>query len=128
MPLGKVSYRPNHKSMAAFLLSPQVKRVADAAAKDIAADAAAAERARPKRSRRSTGELANSYVTDSIISKGARDNLGPRHAGAVGNTQPYAPGIELGEGPFTGEHVLERAASPYHVPRAVRQAKGAAGD
>lgn len=124
-PLGEVRYRPNHKSMAAFLLSSQVKRVAVAAAKDIAQDAANAERQRPKRSGRSTGALADGYTTDSVISKGGRDNLGPRHAGVVGNTQSYAATIELGEGPFAGEHVLERAASAYHVPLAVRQAKGA---
>lgn len=123
---GRSTYKPNHESMGQFLLSPAVKRVADAAAKDIANDAAAAERARPKRSgRRSTGDLAASYVTGSVIAAGGEDGYGPRHAGTVGNTQPYAAAIELGEGPFPGEHILERAASAYHVPKAARDAKGA---
>lgn len=120
--LGRVKYVPNHDSMARFLLSERVGSVSMRAAGDIADAAAAAERARPKRGP-STGHLAESYGTRPAIG-GHEAEGGPRRIGIVLNDARYAAAIELGDVDSTGEHLLERTASQWHVPRAVRKAMG----
>ena len=87
--------------------------------------AEAAERMRPKKGK-STGELADGYKVDMGVASPAKSEGGPRHAGIVYNDVDYAAVIELGgENPhIEGQHVLERAAAPWHVPYGIRRALG----
>ena len=118
-------YVPNNADMARFLMGPEVARVARAAADDIRDAAEAAERMRPKKGE-STGKLADGYKVDMGVASPTKSEGGPRHAGIVYNDVDYAAVIELGgEDPhIEGQHVLERAAAPWHVPYGIRRALG----
>lgn len=120
--LGKVKYVRNHESMGRFLKSNRVGDVAMKAAKDIADDAAQAERLRRKKGP-ATGRLAAGYRTQRAMG-GAKAEGGLRAIGLVRNDVPYAAVIELGDKGVGGAHVLERAGNPYHVPKGARRAMG----
>jgi len=117
-------YKPNHASLAKFLMSSRVDRVSQAAAEDIARAAATAERARPKRSgAESSGRLAEGYRAETDV--GAHDaEGGPRRVGVVVNDVPYAATMELDDSAGGGHHILERTAAPWHVPQGVRRTMG----
>lgn len=110
-------YRPNTASMARFLLSGRVKRVAKEAADDVA-DVASGYAERHSR----TGRLAAGYKTDDTIG-GANLEGGPRRVGVVYNDVPYAAVDELGSDGRRPRYNLTRAGQLFDTPRGLVKAR-----
>lgn len=109
-------YKPDHKSMAAFLLSEDVNRVSMEAGGDIAG--AARDNMAPF-SR--TGGTAAGYKVRPVIA-GHDAEGGPRRSAEVYNEDPGAAANEFGYGNVPERRPLRNAAAPYHTPRIQRRA------
>lgn len=110
-------YTPDHPSMARFLMSGRVQRVAMAAGRDIA-EAAGALAARDADS----GKYAAAYAVRGSTHSGKGLEGGPRRTAEVFNPNKYAAYLELRG--FTrdgrkrkGRHYLARAGMQWHVPK-----------
>lgn len=110
-------YRPNTASMARFLLSGRVKRVAKEAAGDVA-DVASGYAKRHSQS----GRLAAGYKVDDTIG-GAQLEGGPRRVGVVYNDVPYAAVDEIGYGRRKPRYNLTRAGQLFDTPRGLVRAR-----
>ena len=114
-------YEEDYRSMAAFLMSVDVGRVAMSAGRDIAGDA-----------RRNmvpfsvTGGTAEGYEVEASVGRPSTpgDLNYPRRAATVFNNDPGAAANEFGYKNTPERRPLRNAAEPYHVPRIVRKSGG----
>lgn len=99
-----------YRAMDAFLLSDRVQDAADAAAKDIAAEAAA-------RAGKDSGELASRY---DAVDGGVQSYAGnPRRTSAVVNDSPHAAADEFGNSRRAGSHTLREVGARYDTAKGV---------
>lgn len=114
-------YEPDTASMAAFLMSGDVNRVAMSAGRDIARDA---RQNMIPFSR--TGGTAEGYEVEPSVGRPSTpgDMNFPRRAATVYNNDPGAAANEFGYKNTPERRPLRNAAEPYHVPRIVRSSGG----
>ena len=122
----RVYYRPanragdlrpgsTHKAMDKFLMSDDVQRVADEAAKDIAdaaRDLAVAEGSV------NSGTYARSFVVLKDVTPIVADG-NPRRTAAVINDDRAAAPLEFGNSRVRARRFLGRAGAPYHTPKGI---------
>jgi len=112
-----VRYRPNHRSMARFLVSNQLAKPVMQVTRQIRRRAAAIA---PKDS----GELAESYRVSRGVAAHPTDNPtrrwpgGLRVVGYVTSTDDMAAAVEFGDRRTDEQRILRRAGARYHNPDA----------
>jgi hypothetical protein len=107
--LSKEARAVGRRSMAEFLLSPDVLRPVMQATKDIEDAAADLTRAEDLVD---TGEFVDSFtsfVGDYMVIDG-----NPRVTGRVANDSAHAAALEFGNSQVAAHHVLARAGQPFH--------------
>lgn len=121
---GRAKYVPDNASMAAFLISDRVAKVADEAGDDIL------DRARDgARPYSRTGGLLEGYKSKPVIVSAVEGPAGPipieggpRQAREIYNEDPAAAPNEFGNGTTPERRILRDAAAPFHTPRILRKA------
>lgn len=118
-------YKPDHRSIAAFLLSRQLNKPVRQVAALIQASAVAKTPRQSESERRRQGatdkHIADSYERKTTVAAGPPDGNhrwggGKRLVELITNSAEGAVQLEFGTSHMQGRHMLRDAGLPFHTP------------